>query len=97
MCSLLEADEEPMELRHADYSETIKIRDRVVITAVINEECIYIRRLDCAYAYLANDVIKHAKSEVGDLVLARLDEIVYRSTFPLIPEEKGGSNGIAIE
>lgn len=96
-CSLLvDAVEEPMELNQILYSEPIKIKDRVVVTAVINEKCVYIRHLDCDDACLMNDVLKYSKTdenlqmypEVGDLVLAKFNKVVYRARVLEVPDDE---------
>lgn len=81
------AFEAPLPKNEIRYDEAIKTGDRVVITGIINEKCLYVRRADADVALLLNRIHKITKQAeklqeypaIGNLVLARLDDEVYRS------------------
>lgn len=70
-----------------NYSEAIKSNDQVVISAVISERCVYVRKINANSSSLLNNVRKlskkaqklHSLPKVGDLVLAKCFDDVFRA------------------
>lgn len=68
------------------FTEPIKVKDVVIISALINEKCVYVKRMeeDCK---MMNDFLKATKRstkietcpKVGDLVLARFMDNLHRA------------------
>lgn len=90
-CSLLKmeptVDEVSVDKNEVKYCESIKLNDRVIITGIINEKCVYVRRASCDDCHIMNSIFKLSKKapklkdfpDVGDLVLARHYDQVYRA------------------
>lgn len=78
--------EPPLKRNEIIFGEPIKVKDVVFISALINEKCVYVKRMeeDCK---MMNDFLKATKRtqkletcpEVGDLVLARFMDDLHRS------------------
>lgn len=73
--------------KEVKQGEPIQINDKVVIMGIINEKCLYVRRADSDDILIMNEVFKLSKRapklenfpEIGDLLLARYLEQVYRA------------------
>lgn len=80
-------DEVPLKKNEIRYDAAIKTGDHVVVTGIINEKCLYVRRANVDFGLLLNQVRKTSKGaeklkrtpEIGDLVLAEYLDDVYRS------------------
>lgn len=85
----------PIQPNQIIFGDAIKVKDKVVITAIINERCIFISQKDFDEVSLMNSVHKFAQRsmklemlpEVGDLVLARYLGDVFRAKVLAVPDE----------
>lgn len=79
--------DDPIAEKEIKQDEPIQMNDKVVIMGIINEKCLYVRRAVSDDIRLMNEVFKHSKRapklenfpEIGDLLLARYIEQVYRA------------------
>lgn len=79
--------EAPLLKNEIRYDEEIKTGERVIITGIINEKCIYVRRTNVDFVLLLNQIHKNSERAeklggfvaVGDLCLARFEDEIYRS------------------
>lgn len=98
-CSLLcnatkDAPEIPIEPNQIVYGEDIKVKDKVVITSIINERCVFVCPKDFDETGLMNSVRKFAKlsskleatPEVDDFVLCWYSDDVYRAKVLAVPD-----------
>lgn len=88
-CSLLSQEtviaDAPLNKNEVKRGESIKKNDQVVIMGIINEKCLYVKRTNCDD--MMNDIHKFSKQapalenfpEVGDLVLVRYHDQIYRA------------------
>lgn len=85
----------PIQPNQIIFSDAIKVKDKVVITAIINERCIFISPKDFDEVNLMNSVRKLAQRsmklemlpEVGDLVLAWYLGDVFRAKVLAVPDD----------
>lgn len=104
----------PLDKNQIVYGEPIKVKDKVVVTAVINEKCFYLRRIEDDEIFLMNNVCRLAKHadnlqvppEIGDLVLARYMDEIYRakvlavlddSTFSVVLIDCGNTARVSLD
>lgn len=100
-CSVLK--EEPLNVfkeslgkNKLKHDEPIKVNDQVVISGIISEKCLYVRRADIDDSRLMNSVLKHSKRAqrldkfpaIGDLVVADWMSEVYRAKVINVSSEK---------
>lgn len=85
----------PLKRNEIIYGEPIKANDQVIISAVINEKCLFLKSSAVDENSLLNEILKFAKHaqklkdfpEVGDLVLALYQDDFYRAKVLDIDED----------
>lgn len=78
--------EPPLKRNEIVFGEPLQVKDEVFVSGIINEKCVYVKRMeeDCK---MLNDFVKATKNkqkleitlEVGDLVLARFMDDFHRA------------------
>ncbi|CRK99552.1 CLUMA_CG012869, isoform A [Clunio marinus] len=94
-CSKSQEQEKELKNRNQLNSDaSLKAEDLVVITAVVNEKCLFVRRVAYDYVSTINEVYKHGKTaqkmqmfpNVGELVLAQFQDEIYRAKVLDVPD-----------
>lgn len=85
----------PVEKNQIIFGEDIKVKDKVVISAVINERCLFLRPASVDEAVIMNSVLKLSKDlkkleklpEVDDLVVVNFLNDFYRAKVLVLKED----------
>ena len=100
-CSTLKKEavnslEEYLEKNELIHAEPIKVNDKVIISSIINEKCLYVRRADIDDSRHMNIILKRSKRpqklemspDIGDLVLVNWLDEIYRAKVIDISDEE---------
>lgn len=94
--NLSNISDDSLDKKFIRYGEPIKVKDQVIISSIINERCVYVRRSDVEFSRLMNDVLKYSKNaqkletlpDIDDVVLVRFMDDIYRAQVIELPDDE---------